>query len=47
MHLKIMTHNESVHLYAELKTGILAMLTNMSGLGDSYRIVDHHCYIIF
>jgi hypothetical protein len=47
MHLEIMTHSESVYLYAELKTGILAMLTNTSGLGDSYRIVDHHCYIIF
>jgi hypothetical protein len=41
MHLEVMTHSESVHLCAELKTGILAMLTDTSGLGDSYRIVDH------
>jgi hypothetical protein len=47
MHLEVMTHSESVHLYAELKTGILAVLTDTSGLRDSYRIVDHHCYIMF
>jgi hypothetical protein len=47
MHLEVMTHSESVHLCTELKTGILAMLTDTSGLGDSYRIVDHYCYIIF
>jgi hypothetical protein len=34
-HLEIITHSESVHLCAELKTGILAMLTDMSGLGSS------------
>jgi hypothetical protein len=45
-HLEIMTHSESVHLCAELKTGILAMLTDTSGLEDSYRIVNHHCYIM-
>jgi hypothetical protein len=22
------------------------MLTDTSGLGNSYRIVDHHCYIM-
>jgi hypothetical protein len=46
MHLKVMTHSESVHLCAELKTGILAVLTDTSGLGDSYRIVDPNCYIM-
>jgi hypothetical protein len=46
MHLEIMTHSESVYLCAELKTGILAVLTDTSGHGDSYRIVDHHCYIM-
>jgi hypothetical protein len=46
MHLEIMTHSESVHLCAELKTGILAVLTDTSGLGDSYGIVDHNCYIM-
>jgi hypothetical protein len=46
MHLEIMTHSESVHLCVELKTGILAVLTDTSGLGDSYRIVDHHGYIM-
>jgi hypothetical protein len=46
MHLEVMTHSESVHLYAELKTAILAVLTDTSNLGDSYRIVDHHCYIM-
>jgi uncharacterized membrane-anchored protein len=39
IHLEIMTHSESVHLCAELKTGILAVLTDTSGLGDSYGIV--------
>jgi hypothetical protein len=47
MHLEVMTHSESVHLCAELKTGILAVPTDMGGLGDSYRIDDHHCYIMF
>jgi hypothetical protein len=47
IHLEIMTHSESVHLCAELKTGILAVLTDTSGLGDSYRIVYHHYYIMF
>jgi hypothetical protein len=28
-----MTHSESVHLCAELKTGILAMPTDTGGLG--------------
>jgi hypothetical protein len=28
-----MTYSESVHLYAELKTGILAVLMDMNGLG--------------
>jgi hypothetical protein len=37
MHLEVMTHSESVHLCVELKTGILAVLTDTSGLGDSYR----------
>jgi hypothetical protein len=46
MHLEVMTHSESVHLCAELKTGILAVLTDTSGLEDSYRIVDHHCYVM-
>jgi hypothetical protein len=46
MYLEVMTHSESVHLCAKLKTGILAVLTDMSGLGNSYRIVDHHCYIM-
>jgi hypothetical protein len=45
-HLEVMTHSESVHLCAELKTGIQAMLMDTSGLGDSYGIVDHHCYIM-
>jgi hypothetical protein len=44
MHLEVMTHSESVHLCAELKTGILAVPTDMGGLGDSYRINVHHCY---
>jgi hypothetical protein len=47
MHLKVMTHNESVHLCAELRTGILAVLTDTNGLGDSYRIDDHHCYHVY
>jgi hypothetical protein len=42
MHLEVITHSESVHLYAELKIGILAVPTDMDGLGDSYRINDHH-----
>jgi hypothetical protein len=46
MHLEIMTHSESVHLCTELKTGILAVLTDTSGLGDSYIINIHHCYIM-
>jgi hypothetical protein len=46
MHLEVMTHSESVHLCAELKTGILAVLTDTSSLGDSYRINVHHCYIM-
>jgi hypothetical protein len=46
MRLEVMTHSESVHLCVELKTGILAVLMDMSGLGDSYRIVDHNCYIM-
>jgi hypothetical protein len=46
MHLEIMTHSESVHLCAELKTGILAVPTDTGGLGDSYRINVHHCYIM-
>jgi hypothetical protein len=46
MHLEVMTYSKSVHLCAELKTGILVMLMDTSGLGDSYRIVDHHCYIM-
>jgi hypothetical protein len=35
MYLEVMTHSESVHLCAELKTGILAVLTDTSGLGTS------------
>jgi hypothetical protein len=46
MHLEIMTHSESVHLCVELETGILVMLTDTSDLGDSYKIVDHHGYIL-
>jgi hypothetical protein len=46
MHLEVMTHSESVHLCTELKTGILAVPTDTGGLGDSYRIVVHHCYIM-
>jgi hypothetical protein len=46
MYLEVMTHSESVHLCAELKTGILAVLTNTSSLGDSYIIADYHCYIM-
>jgi hypothetical protein len=44
MHLEVMTHSESVHLCVELKTGILAVLMDTSGLRVSYRIVDHYCY---
>jgi hypothetical protein len=33
MHLEIMTHSESVHLYVELKTGILAVPMDTGGLG--------------
>jgi hypothetical protein len=33
MHLEVMTHSESVHVCAELKTGILAMPTDTGGLG--------------
>jgi hypothetical protein len=40
--LEVMTHSESVHLCAELKTGILAVPTDTGGLGYSYRINDHH-----
>jgi hypothetical protein len=43
---ELTTHSESVHLCAELKTGILAMLTDTSDLRDSYRIIGHNCYII-
>jgi hypothetical protein len=32
MHLEITTHGESVRLYAELKTGILAVPTDTGGL---------------
>jgi hypothetical protein len=46
MHLEVMTHSESIHLCAELKTGILALPTDMSGLRDSYRINIYHCYIM-
>jgi hypothetical protein len=46
MHLEVMTHSESVHLCAELKTGILVVPTDTSGLGDSYRINVHHYYIM-
>jgi hypothetical protein len=46
MHLEVMTHSESVHLCAELKTGILTMPTDTGGLGDSYRINIHHCCIM-
>jgi hypothetical protein len=47
MHLEVMTHSESVHLCAELKTGILAVPTDMGSLEDFYRIIVHHCYIMF
>jgi hypothetical protein len=33
MQLKTMTHNESVHLCTELKTGILAVPMDTGGLG--------------
>jgi hypothetical protein len=46
MHLEVMTHSESVHLCVELKTGIVAVPTDTGGLGDSYRINVHHCYIM-
>jgi hypothetical protein len=46
MHLEVMTHSESVHLCAELKTGILVVPTDTGGLGNSYRIKVHHCYIM-
>jgi hypothetical protein len=46
MHLEVMTQSESVHLCTELKTGILAVPTDTGGLGDSYRINVHHCYIM-
>jgi hypothetical protein len=46
MHLEVMTHSESVHLCAELKTGILAVPTDTGGLGGSYRINVYHCYIM-
>jgi hypothetical protein len=46
MHLEVMTHSESVHLCAELKTGILVVPTNTGGLGDSYKINVHLCYIM-
>jgi hypothetical protein len=35
MHLKVMTHSESVHLCAELKIGILAVPTDMGDLRTS------------
>jgi hypothetical protein len=31
--MEVMTHSESIHLCAELKTGILAVPTDMGGLG--------------
>jgi hypothetical protein len=46
MHLEVMTHSKSVYLCAELKTGILAVLTDTGNLEDSYRINVHHCYIM-
>jgi hypothetical protein len=46
MHLEVITHSESVHLYAELKTSILAVPTDTDGLEDSYIINVHHCYIM-
>jgi hypothetical protein len=46
MHLEVTTHSENVHVCAELKTGMLAMPMDTGGLGDSYRINDHHCYIM-
>jgi hypothetical protein len=46
MHLEVMTHSESVHLCAELKTGILAVPTDTGDLRDSYWINVHHCYIM-
>jgi hypothetical protein len=33
MQLEIITHSESVHLCAELKTGILVVPTDTGGLG--------------
>jgi hypothetical protein len=42
-----MTHSESVYIYAELKTSILAVPTDTGKLGDSYRINIHYCYIMF
>jgi hypothetical protein len=34
-YLEVMTHSESVHLCAELKTGILAVPTDTGGLETS------------
>jgi hypothetical protein len=34
-HMRIMTHNESVHLCAQLKTGILAVPMDTGDLGTS------------
>jgi hypothetical protein len=33
MHLEVMTHSKSVHLCAELKTGILAVPTDTGSIG--------------
>jgi hypothetical protein len=44
-HLEGMTHSESVHLCAELKTGILAVPTDRAAL-EHLQIDDHHCHIM-
>jgi hypothetical protein len=49
MHLEIMTHSESVHLCAELKTGILAVPTDTGGLGtstDRWSLLLYHVYLL-
>jgi hypothetical protein len=46
-HLIIMTHSESVHLCAELKTDISAVFSDMNGLGDIYEIVDHTLLMVY
>jgi hypothetical protein len=47
-HLEIMTHSESVHLCAELKTGILVMPMDTGNLGtftDKWSLLLYHVLI--